>query len=80
MFNPGLIFELQNKWQRFTDNHPKFPAFLRAVANTELNEGSVIEIGITTAEGQNIASNVKLTREDVDMLKEVAELMKSAGR
>ena len=78
MFNPGLVFELQKKWQTFTENHPKFPAFLRAVSNTELAPGSVIEISVTTAEGQNIASNVKLTESDVQMLKEVAEMMKSA--
>ena len=77
MINPGLIFELQNKWQRFTANHPKFPAFLNAVSHTTLNPGSVIEISITTAEGQNIASNVKLTEDDVAMLKEVAEMMRS---
>ncbi len=78
MFNPGLVFELQKKWQTFTENHPKFPAFLRAVSSTELGPGSIIEISITTEEGKNIASNVKLTESDVQMLKEVAEMMRSA--
>lgn len=77
MFNPGIIFELQNKWKRFTENHPKFPMFLQAVAGTKMNPGTIIEIKVTTAEGQNISSNVKLTEEDVDMLKELGDMMRN---
>ncbi len=78
MFNPGMIFEIQRKWQRFTENHPKFPLFLRAVGNTKMESGTIIEISITTSEGQNISSNVKLNQEDVDMIHELGEMMRNA--
>lgn len=76
MFNPTIIFELQNKWRRFTENHPKFPKFMQAVANTKIEEGTIIDIKFTTAEGQEICSNVKLNAEDIELLREVGELVK----
>lgn len=76
MFNPTIIFELQNKWRRFTENHPKFPKFMQAVANTKIEEGTIIDIKFTTADGQEICSNVKLNAEDIEMLREVGELVK----
>ncbi len=79
MFNPNLIFDIQRKWQAFTEEHPKFPAFLRAVSATKLNPGSIIEFNITTAEGQNISSNVKLTEKDVEMLEDIIKMVKNAG-
>ncbi|MCR4717725.1 MAG: hypothetical protein K5656_11165 [Lachnospiraceae bacterium] len=78
MFNPNTMFQMQRMWQTFTDEHPKFPAFLQAVSATKLNPGSIIEFNITTAEGQNIASNIKLTENDVKMIEELEEIIKSA--
>lgn len=77
MFNPGIIFELQNKWNHFTQNHPKFPKFLQAVAGTQMNPGTIIEVKVTSAEGQAISSNIKLTEEDVQMLKALGEMMRN---
>ena len=76
MFNPAIIFQLQNKWKQFTNNHPKFPMFLRAVSKTKLEPGSVIEVKITTANGQEICSNIKLTESDIELFHDVAELSK----
>lgn len=76
MFNPKIIFELQNKWTQFTNRHPKFPMFLRAIGNAELKPGTIIEVKYITSNGQEISSNVKLGEEDVEMLKDVASMMK----
>jgi hypothetical protein len=76
MFNPGIIFELQNKWKRFTENHPKFPMFVRAVSTMEITQGTIIDVKFTSAEGKTISTNVKLTQDDVDSFREIAEMMK----
>lgn len=76
MFNPTIIFQLQNKWKQFTNNHPKFPMFLKAVSQTHLDAGSVIEVKITTAQGQEICSNVKLSESDLELFQEIAEMTK----
>ncbi len=54
--------------QRFRLNHPKFPLFLNAVSQEALVEGSVIEITVTTPEGKNYCSNIKLKQDDLEML------------
>ena len=54
--------------QRFRLNHPKFPLFLNVVSQEALVEGSVIEITVTTPEGKNYCSNIKLKQDDLEML------------
>lgn len=61
---------------RFRANHPKFPLFIKAVSQDALREGTVIEITVTTPEGKNYASNVKLSAEDM----ELAEYVKSMNQ
>ena len=60
-FNPGMMFKIKGAWERFIQNHPKFPMFLRAAAATGIKEGYIIEVKITDTEGKNICTNVKLT-------------------
>ena len=62
------LLQLKSLWQRFTNQHPKFPAFLRA-AQPALKEGSIIAFSITTPEGKIIESNLKVTAEDIDAVK-----------
>lgn len=77
MINPAKLFKLKGFWDRFTKNHPKFPQFIRAVQNTGIAEGTVIEINITTPEGKTLSTNVKVTEADKEMLRELAELSKT---
>ncbi len=69
--NPAAIFQLLNMWKRFTNNHPKFPLFLKAVSQKGIKEGSVIEIRVTTPDGENFESNLKLSAEDMSMIEEL---------
>lgn len=46
-FNPGMMFKIKGAWERFVQNHPKFPMFLRAAAATGIKEGYIIEVKIT---------------------------------
>lgn len=55
-------------WKRFQAGHPKFPAFVNAVRQEGLREGTVIEIGVTTPEGKRMVSNLRLTAEDLEMI------------
>lgn len=54
---------------RFRKAHPKFVSFLRAADNeTYLAEGTVVDISLRSKDGQQIHTNLRLTREDVEML------------
>ena len=71
-FNPGMMFKIKGAWERFIQNHPKFPMFLRAAAATGIKEGYIIEVKITDTEGKTICTNVKLTDSDMDVIKDMS--------
>lgn len=64
----AMIQQLKSNMERFRANHPKFPMFLQAVSQNALVEGSVIEINVTTPEGKNYCSNIKVTADDLALL------------
>jgi hypothetical protein len=74
MINPNMIFQMKNMWERFERNHPKFPKFLQAVGRECIEEGTVIEISVTKANGENITSNLRLNAEDMDLIRAIKEL------
>lgn len=70
------LLKLKGMWDQFTQRHPKFPAFLKAMTQGTVAEGSVIEITVTTADGRRISSNLKVTKEDMELVEEVKNGMK----
>lgn len=44
-----------------------FQMFLRAVSQDALVEGTIIEINVTTPEGKNYCTNVKLKADDMEL-------------
>lgn len=67
------LLQLKSLWQRFTNQHPKFPAFLRA-AGPALTEGSVIAFTITTPDGKTIESNLKVTATDLELVDSLKQM------
>nr|WP_294665119.1 hypothetical protein [uncultured Blautia sp.] len=67
--NPMKLLEIRNMWSAFTRRHPKFPAFLSAVQQTGIPEGTVIEVQITTPDGRSFTSNLKVQAEDIEAVK-----------
>ena len=64
----AMIQKLKGCMEHFPLNHPKFPLFLNAVSQDALMEGSVVEINITTPEGKNYCSNLKLKQDDLEFI------------
>ena len=71
MINPAKFFRMKALWDRFAVNHPKFPRFLPAAAQSSIGEGTVIEVKITKPNGDTIASNLKLSAEDMELFQEL---------
>ena len=61
---------LKKHLETFRKNHPKFPSFLNAVSHNALEEGTVIEISVTSPSDKNI----KLRQDDLDFLRELQSL------
>lgn len=66
MMNPAMIFKAKKSWDTFCRNHPRFPAFLQAVQTSGIQEGTVIEVMVTTPEGKKMMTNLKLTATDME--------------
>lgn len=75
--NPLKLLQLKSAWDRFNTNHPKFPKFLSAVYKKGLAEGTVIELRVTTPEGEEMAANIKLKGDDIALFQEMQDLFRS---
>lgn len=72
--NPAALLQMMNLWNRFQKNHPKFPKFLKAVVQSGIREGSIIEIKVTTADGENFDSNLKISADDMEMIEQIKNM------
>ncbi len=75
MMNIGKVMQLKGAWEKFTANHPKFQPFLQAVSQNGLVEDTIYEMKVTTPDGQTLQTNIKLKKEDIDLLLSLKELV-----
>lgn len=66
--NPMDVMQLGSRLQTFSSQHPKFGAFLREAGRDAMREGSIIEMKVTSPEGQEYVTNIRLTAEDVETI------------
>lgn len=74
MINPAKFFQMKLMWDKFAANHPKFPKFLQAAASSSIGEGTVIEVKIIQPDGDTIASNLKLTKSDLELFRQLRDM------
>lgn len=70
-----MLMQLKTSWDRFIQNHPKFPRFWKAAYKNGLTQGTVIEFKVITPDGKEISSNLKLTEDDTELMSQFLELM-----
>jgi len=75
MINPAKLLKLKSAWDAFAQNHPKFPKFMKAIHQNGMQEGTIIEINVTTPDGKILSSNIKLKESDVTLFSELSELL-----
>ena len=69
--NPMMLLQLKNAWTRFTANHPKFPLFWKSVWKNGISEGTVIEFKVTTPDGKELCSNLKVSNDDLELMEQM---------
>ena len=67
------FYETKNK---FTENHPKFMAFLHAVFAKGVEEGTIIELKVTKPDQETMTTNIKVRQSDLELLQELRELVR----
>ena len=78
-FNPMMMIQLKASWDRFVRNHPKFPKFWKAAWKNGLTEGTVIDFKVTAPDGTQISSNIKLAGADIELMRQLRELLSQQG-
>ena len=64
----GNMMKAAGAWNTFKRNHPKFPAFCRAVSQRGIREDSVLEIAFVNPEGERVETFMKLKACDIELL------------
>lgn len=71
----GNMMKIMGAWNTFKENHPKFPAFCKAVAQKGLKEDTVIEIIVTTPDNERIETSLKVKASDLELLQGFGGMM-----
>ena len=74
MMNPTMLFKMKGMWDRFTQNHPKFPLFLRAAQQKGIQEGTILAVSITTPSGEKLETNLRVTADDMLLFEKLKKL------
>lgn len=72
--NPMQLLKMKSAWDRFQAGHPKFPLFLKSVMQDGIREGTILEFTVTEPDGKCYRSNLKISREDLELFQELREL------
>ena len=76
MINPASMMKIMNAKNKFTENHPKFVAFLNAVFANGVEAGTVIEMTVTKPGEAPVTTNIKVQQSDLELLAQLKELAK----
>lgn len=76
MMNPAKMLKLAQARSKFTENHPKFSAFLSHTFQGGVAEGTIIEITVTKPGEQPVTTNLKVQPSDLELLNNLKELGK----
>ena len=74
--NPASIMKLMKAKNQFTNNHPKFVAFLNMIFSRGITEGTIIEITVTRPGEEPITSNMKVQPSDIELMEELQTIAK----
>lgn len=78
-FNPMALMKIRKMWGRFNAAHPRLLPYVRALGNGYLEQGSVVEVNVTAPDGRNLRCNLRITEEDMELMKEISELTGSSA-
>lgn len=73
--NPMTLMQLKTSWDHFTQSHPKFPRFWKAAYKSGMTEGTIIEFKVKTPDGNELASNIRLTKDDLELAAQLHDVL-----
>ena len=67
--NPLSLMKLKDRLHLFRQEHPKVGPFFSMLREHAVAEGSVVELKVTTPEGEEYVTNIRLTANDVETIR-----------
>ncbi len=67
MMDFSAIMKMKGAWDTFTGNHPKLMPFMQAVGREAIGDGTIIEVKVTSPDGREYNTNMKITQSDLDL-------------
>lgn len=68
------LLGLKGDFDKFKDNHPKFLQFAKAFTRAGIQEGTIMECKVITADGQELQTNIKITADDLELFEKLKNL------
>ncbi len=72
--NPMQIVKLKTMLNDFRKRHPGVTSFVRKIRKKGVPEGSVLEVKITSPDGEAMTTNFRVTAEDLDFINTISGL------
>ncbi|MBR5421948.1 MAG: hypothetical protein IK115_12460 [Lachnospiraceae bacterium] len=73
--NPMNLLKIWTGLLSFSSGHPDFVPFLKDVAAAGAGEGTLVEMKVTTPEGNSLNKELELSAEDVELIRMIRELV-----
>ena len=81
VMNPLDILKIQKAWGDFSSRHVQFTQFINYICSHPIVEGDVISCAIEKTDNKGeISSNLKVTKEDLELIKIVQSMGKKAEK
>ena len=71
--NPMALIKVKGLIDKFSSNHPKGVLFLKNCGR-ELREDSIVELKITNPEGKEMCTNMRITKEDIELFQQIKDI------
>ncbi len=75
MMDFSAVMKIKEAWDVFSNNHPKFMPFMQAVSREAVSEGTIIEVKVTSHQGKEYNTNMKITQSDLDLFNQIRTMM-----
>ena len=66
--NPAALMKIMAAKKQFTENHPKFSAFINAAFGSGIEAGTIIEITIQKPGQAPMTTNIRVQQSDLDLI------------
>ena len=73
-YEPYGFIGIKSDFDKFKNNHPKFLQFAKAFSKAGIQEGTVMECKVITADGREFQTNIRVTADDLELLEKLKNL------